>query len=63
MANLTRDQGRTGSTLGPRAKVVVGAPHIVLGRGGAEVVGPRAVHGTQSDSEVGRLKHTHGRYI
>ena len=28
-------QGRAGSTLGPRATIVVGAPHIVLGRGWA----------------------------
>ena len=27
-------QGRNGSTLGPRATIVVGAPHSVLGRGG-----------------------------
>ena len=37
-------QGRTGSTLGPRATIVVGAPHSVLGMGGGpEVVGPRAL--------------------
>ena len=27
-------QGRTGSTLGPRATIVVGAPHILFWEGG-----------------------------
>ena len=59
----TKGQGRTGSTLGPRATIVVGGPHSVLGRGGgAEVVGPRAVpycpYGQSAPAKVhGGLPH------